>query len=69
MAQPRAHFNLTDGRSALLLFLPMTNFSAIPALDAAAVLKRFHIRADKSLGQNFLQDVSALENIVLAAEI
>jgi 16S rRNA (adenine1518-N6/adenine1519-N6)-dimethyltransferase len=50
----------------------MTNFSAMPIgapLDAAAVLKRFHIRADKSLGQNFLQDVSALENIVLAAEI
>lgn len=47
----------------------MKNFSAIPPLDAAAVLKRFHIRADKSLGQNFLQDVSALENIVLAAEI
>jgi len=47
----------------------MKNFSAIPALDAAAVLKRFNIRADKSLGQNFLQDVSALENIALAAEI
>ena len=48
---------------------PMKKFSTIPALDAAAVLKRFHIRADKSLGQNFLQDTSALENIVLAAEI
>jgi 16S rRNA (adenine1518-N6/adenine1519-N6)-dimethyltransferase len=47
----------------------MKNFSSIPALDAAAVLKRFNIRADKSLGQNFLQDVSALENIALAAEI
>jgi 16S rRNA (adenine1518-N6/adenine1519-N6)-dimethyltransferase len=47
----------------------MKNFSDIPALDASAVLKRFHIRADKSLGQNFLQDISALENIVLAAEI
>jgi len=47
----------------------MKNFSAIPPLDAAAVLKRFHIRADKSLGQNFLQDTSALENIALAAEI
>ena len=47
----------------------MTNFAAIPPLDAAAVLKRFHIRADKSLGQNFLQDVSALENIAIAAEI
>jgi 16S rRNA (adenine1518-N6/adenine1519-N6)-dimethyltransferase len=47
----------------------MKNFSAIPPLDAAAVLKRFHIRADKSLGQNFLQDTSALENIALTAEI
>jgi 16S rRNA (adenine1518-N6/adenine1519-N6)-dimethyltransferase len=47
----------------------MKNFSAIPPLDAAAVLKRFNIRADKSLGQNFLQDTSALENIALAAEI
>jgi 16S rRNA (adenine1518-N6/adenine1519-N6)-dimethyltransferase len=47
----------------------MKNFSAIPPLDAAAVLKRFNIRADKSLGQNFLQDASALENIALAAEI
>ena len=47
----------------------MNNFSAIPALDAAAVLKRFHLRADKSLGQNFLQDATALENIALAAEI
>jgi 16S rRNA (adenine1518-N6/adenine1519-N6)-dimethyltransferase len=47
----------------------MKKFSIIPALDAAAVLKRFHIRADKSLGQNFLQDTSALENIALAADI
>jgi 16S rRNA (adenine1518-N6/adenine1519-N6)-dimethyltransferase len=47
----------------------LTNFSAIPPLDAAAVLKRFHLRADKSLGQNFLQDAAALENIALAAEI
>ena len=47
----------------------MNNFSAIPALDAAAVLKRFNLRADKSLGQNFLQDAAALENIALAAEI
>jgi 16S rRNA (adenine1518-N6/adenine1519-N6)-dimethyltransferase len=47
----------------------MTIFSTIPPLDAAAVLKRFHIRADKSLGQNFLEDNSALEKIALAAEI
>jgi len=47
----------------------MTNFSSIPPLDAAAVLRRFGLRADKSLGQNFLQDSSALEKIALAAEI
>lgn len=47
----------------------MKNFSAIPQLDAAAVLKRFHLHADKSLGQNFLQDASALEDIALAADI
>lgn len=47
----------------------MSNFNNIPVLDAVAVLKRFHIRADKSLGQNFLQDSSVLEKIALAAEI
>lgn len=41
----------------------------IPHLDAAAVLKRFGLRADKSLGQNFLQDETALEAIVSAAQI
>ncbi len=41
----------------------------IPHLDAAAVLKRFGLRADKSLGQNFLQDDFALESIVAAAQI
>ncbi|CAG0992921.1 Ribosomal RNA small subunit methyltransferase A [Anaerolineales bacterium] len=47
----------------------MTNFSTIPPLDAAAILRRFGLRADKSLGQNFLQDSSALERIARAAEI
>jgi len=47
----------------------MTDFSTVPPLDATAVLKRFGLRADKSLGQNFLQDSSALEKIALAAEI
>lgn len=41
----------------------------IPHLDAAAVLKRFGLRADKSLGQNFLQDDFALEAIASAAQI
>ncbi len=41
----------------------------IPHLDASAVLKRFGLRADKSLGQNFLQDDFALKSIVNAAQI
>jgi 16S rRNA (adenine1518-N6/adenine1519-N6)-dimethyltransferase len=41
----------------------------IPPLNAAALLKRNGLRADKALGQNFLQDPLALENIVSAAEI
>ena len=47
----------------------MSNFSTIPPLNAAAVLKRYGLRADKSLGQNFLQDPFALEKITRAAEI
>lgn len=47
----------------------MNKLDSIPSLDASAVLKRFHLRADKSLGQNFLQDPSALKNIALAADI
>ncbi|MDP2776332.1 MAG: rRNA adenine dimethyltransferase family protein, partial [Anaerolineales bacterium] len=45
------------------------NYASIPPLNAAAVLKRSGLRADKSLGQNFLQDASALEKIADAAEI
>jgi 16S rRNA (adenine1518-N6/adenine1519-N6)-dimethyltransferase len=41
----------------------------IPPLDAAALLKRYGLRAYKGLGQNFLQDSRALEEIVFAAEI
>jgi 16S rRNA (adenine1518-N6/adenine1519-N6)-dimethyltransferase len=41
----------------------------IPPLNAAAVLKRYGLRADKSLGQNFLQDPFALEKIISVAEI
>ncbi len=45
------------------------SYASIPPLNAAAVLKRSGLRADKSLGQNFLQDSSALEKIAEAAEI
>ena len=41
----------------------------IPSLNAASLLKQHGLRADKRLGQNFLQDAGALEKIVSAAEI
>ena len=41
----------------------------IPPLNAAELLKQYDLRADKRLGQNFLQDPYALEKIVNAAEI
>jgi len=47
----------------------VTNFNSIPPLNASALLKRFGLRADKRLGQNFLQDPFALEKIVQVAEI
>jgi 16S rRNA (adenine1518-N6/adenine1519-N6)-dimethyltransferase len=47
----------------------MTDYSSIPLLNAIAVLKRFGLRADKGLGQNFLQDANILEKIANAAEI
>ena len=45
------------------------SLSDIPPLNAAALLKRYDLRAHKALGQNFLQDPLALEKIVSAAEI
>lgn len=41
----------------------------IPPINAANILKRYGLRADKSLGQNFLQDPIALEKITAAAGI
>lgn len=41
----------------------------IPPLNASALLKQYGLRADKKLGQNFLQDPFALESIAQAAEI
>lgn len=41
----------------------------IPPLNAETLLKRHGLRARKGLGQNFLQDPLALEEIVSAAEI
>lgn len=41
----------------------------IAPLNASALLKQYGLRADKKLGQNFLQDPFALESIAAAAEI
>ena len=41
----------------------------IPPLNSAELLKQYGLRADKRLGQNFLQDPHALEKIANAAEI
>jgi 16S rRNA (adenine1518-N6/adenine1519-N6)-dimethyltransferase len=43
--------------------------NTIPPLNAEAVLKRYRLHAHKGLGQNFLQDPLALQQIVSAAEI
>jgi 16S rRNA (adenine1518-N6/adenine1519-N6)-dimethyltransferase len=47
----------------------MKNFDSIPSFNALALLKRFGLRAEKRLGQNFLEDPTALEKIAQAAEI
>ena len=41
----------------------------IPPLNAADLLEQYGLRANKRLGQNFLQDPYALEKIAKAAEI
>jgi len=41
----------------------------IPPLNISAILKQYGLRADKKLGQNFLHDPLALEEIASAAEI
>jgi 16S rRNA (adenine1518-N6/adenine1519-N6)-dimethyltransferase len=45
----------------------MPDFSSIPALDAAALLRRYGLKPQKGLGQNFLQDPASLQSIVLEA--
>jgi 16S rRNA (adenine1518-N6/adenine1519-N6)-dimethyltransferase len=49
--------------------MPSRFASPLPPLNAAAILRAHGLRADKALGQNFLQDPSALEKITTAAEI
>lgn len=47
----------------------MSEFSTIPPLNVAALLRRFGLRPAKRWGQNFLQDPIALENIARCAGI
>jgi len=63
MAPHFRHNREQQGRGAIL------SMNEIPPLNAANLLKRHGLRADKSLGQNFLQDPLALEKIASAAEI
>jgi 16S rRNA (adenine1518-N6/adenine1519-N6)-dimethyltransferase len=42
---------------------------SLPPLDIPALLRRFDLRPDKSLGQNFLVDPASLQKVVAAAEI
>ncbi len=46
-----------------------TMYQEIPPLDAIALLKRYGLRAEKRLGQNFLQDPLALAKIAAISEI
>lgn len=41
----------------------------LPPLDVPGILRRYGLRPDKSLGQNFLLDHAALRRVVEAAEI
>ena len=45
------------------------NLADLPPLNANALLKRYGLKADKRLGQNFLQDPRALEEITRLAQI
>ena len=47
----------------------MTLPPELPPLDTIALLRRTGIRPEKSKGQNFLTDETALRRIVAAAEI
>lgn len=42
---------------------------SLPPLDIPGLLRRYHLRPEKSLGQNFLVDSAALQSVAQAAEI
>jgi len=42
---------------------------SLPPLDIPALLRRYNLRPDKSLGQNFLVDMTALQRVVEVAGI
>ena len=42
---------------------------SLPPLDISGLLKRYDLRPDKRLGQNFLVDESALQRVIKVAEV
>ena len=47
----------------------MEKDAALPPLDIPALLRKYGLRPDKGLGQNFLMDDASLRKIVEAAAI
>jgi 16S rRNA (adenine1518-N6/adenine1519-N6)-dimethyltransferase len=47
----------------------VTSLSNLPTISVPALLDRYGLRPDRSLGQNFLADDVALSNVVAAAEL
>lgn len=47
----------------------MNATTGLPALNVPELLRRYGLRPDKSLGQNFLIDEAALSRVVAAAEV
>ncbi len=47
----------------------MVKDTSLPALNIPAILRKYGLHPDKSLGQNFLMDEAALRRVVQAAEI
>jgi len=42
---------------------------SLPPLDVPGLLRRYNLRPDKGLGQNFLVDMTALQRVVEVAGI
>lgn len=59
----------TAGNPLVFTVTPSRFATPLPPLNSADILRRHGLRANKSLGQNFLQDAYSLEKITSSAEI